>query len=449
LFFKLCLTYSPGNSSQSDGVQSSEYVFIYREVIIVPGHRNLRGRLGLDLAAVLCVLFMVLAFAPARAFSVQTEESYQARRAKAFALCESNKFVDALPLLEKLHGEKPDDVAVLEWLSFATVAHSATLTNPAERKQERARARKLAEQAKAAGDNSALLKVVLEIPEDGGDMAFAGNAAVQAAMQEGEAAFAKGEMDAAIVAYGRALALDPHQYDAAVFTGDVYFKQKDHEQADKWFSRAVEIDPNREIAHRYWGDDLMAQGRAGEAKEHFISAVVAEPYNQRSWMGLSQWAKAQKMVLGFPRIVSPNQIEDTGKNQTNITINPSTMQPNAKKDGTDAWFSYTLFRAAWHGDKFKKAFPAEKEYRHSLPEETEGLQAVVEQVKEGTKKKKIEQIDPALASLVKLSDEGLLEAHVLISCVDKGISQDYPTYRDAHREKIRQYITEWVIHPAP
>ncbi len=410
--------------------------------------RNLRSWFGLEWAAVLCILFLFLAFAPVRTFSAQTDESYQARRARAFALYESNKFVDALPLLEKLHAEKPDDVAVLEGLSFATVAHSATLTDPVQRKQERARARKLAEEAKAAGDSSALLKIVLEIPEDGGDLAFAGNAAVQAAMQEGEAAFAKGEMDAAIAAYGRALALDPHQYDAAVFTGDVYFKQKDHEQADKWFSRAVEIDPNREIAYRYWGDDLMAQGRASEAKEQFISAVVAEPYNQRSWMGLSQWAKNQKLMLGFPRIVSPNQIEDKGKNQTTITIDPSTMGANAKQDGTDAWFSYTLFRAAWHGDKFKQTFPAEKEYRHSLPEEVEGLQAVVDQVKEATKKKKIQQLDPALASLVKLSDEGLLEAYVLISRVDKGISQDYPAYRDAHREKIRQYITEWVIHPA-
>lgn len=228
----------------------------------------------------------------------------------------------------------------------------------------------------------------------------------------------------------------------------MYFKKGDHEQADKWFARAVEIDPNRETAYRYWGDDLVAQGHASAAKEQFIGAVVADPYNQRPWMGLSQWAKSQKMMLGHPRIISPNQIEDNGKNQTNITIDPSTLQGSAKKDGTDAWFSYTLFRAVWHGDKFKKEFPAEKEYRHSLPEEVDGLQGVVNQVKEGLKKKEIKQLNPALASLVKISDEGLLEAYVLISRPDKGISLDYPAYRDAHREKIRKYISEWIIYPA-
>jgi tetratricopeptide (TPR) repeat protein len=419
---------------------------VQREVIMAQTLRHFFRRVCRKLTAGLSVLYFMLALAPGS--SAQAEETYQTRRAQAFALYESNKFVDALPLLEKLHRESPGDVAVLGRLSFATVAHSATLRDAAERKRERARARKLALEARAAGDESGLLNVVLDIPEDGGEMTFSGSAAVQAAMQEGEAAFAKGDMDAAVAAYGRALALDPYDYDAAVFTGDVYFKKGDHEQADKWFSRAVEIDPNRETAYRYWGDDLVAEGRSSEAKEQFIGAVVAEPYNQRSWMGLSQWAKRQNKMLGHPHIVSPNQIEDQGKDQTNITIDPGTLGPKAKKDGTDQWFSYTLFRAAWHGEKFQKEFPGEKEYRHSLPEEVDGLQGVVDRVKEEIEKKEIQQLDPALASLVRLSDEGLLESYVLISRPDKGLSQDYAAYRDAHREKIRQYLTEWIIHPA-
>ena len=72
----------------------------------------------------------------------------------------------------------------------------------------------------------------------------------------------------------------------------------------------------------------------------------------------------------------------------------------------------------------------------------------MDRVKEGLKKKEIAQLDSALAILVKISDEGLLESYVLISRPDKGISLDYPAYRDAHREKVRQYIAEWIIHPA-
>jgi len=396
---------------------------------------------------------LVLMLEP-KALRGQGAESYDERRKVALDLYTQGRFVDALPVLERLHSEKPGDVAVLESLSFATLAHAATIVDPAGRKEERAKARKLAEEAKAAGDSSNMLKTLLEVPEDGSETTFSSNAAVQSAMQEGEAAFAKGDFDGALSAYSRALALDPNVYDAAVFSGDVYFKKGNHIRAGEWFARAIQIDPNRETAYRYWGDDLVAQDRMSDAKEKFISAIVAQPYLRISWMGLSQWAPKQKMVLGHPLIDPPGKVEDKGKddkgrNQTTITLDPSMMNPGAKIDGTDAWFIYTLSKAVWHGDRFQKEFPNEKEYRHSLAEELDGFRMVVSQVKEGLKKKKIKQLDAGLATLVKLADQELLEAFVLISRPDQGIAKDYPAYRDAHREKIRTYITEWIIHPAP
>jgi tetratricopeptide (TPR) repeat protein len=399
------------------------------------------------------VLFVLLQ--SAGGLRAQSDESYDDRRKRAFDLYTQNRFVDALPLLEKLHAERPTDIAVLEGLSFATLANAYTFTDPAARKAERAKARKLAEEAKTAGDNTNMLKTLLEVPDDGSETAFSSNAAVQSVMQEGEAAFARGDFAGAISAYNRALALDPNDYNAALFMGDVSFKQGDHAKAGEWFLRAIQIDPNRETAHRYWGDDLVAQGRMSEAKDKFINASVAQPYLRISWMGLSQWGQKQKLMLGHPPINPPGKVEDNGKDdkghsQTTITIDPATMMnPNAKKDGTSAWFIYTLSKAVWHGERFQKEFPTEKEYRHSLAEEVDGFQMVVGQVKEGIKKKEIKQLDPALAMLVKLADEELLEPFVLVSRADQGIARDYPAYRDAHREKIRQYINEWLIHPAP
>ena len=398
------------------------------------------------------IFFCALLLAPG-GLKAQSDDSYDDRRKRAFDFYTQNRFIEALPILEKLHAEKPSDVAVLEGLSFATLANASTMSDPAARKAERAKARKLAEEAKAAGDNTNMLKTILEVPEDGSETAFSSNAAVQSVMQEGEAAFAKGDFPGAISAYNRALALDPNVYDAALFLGDVSFKQGDHAKAAEWFLRAIQIDPNRETAHRYWGDDLVAQGRISEAKDKFVNAVVAQPYLRISWMGLSQWAQKQKLTLGHPQINPPGNVEDKGKDdkgrsQTVITLDLGTLNADAKKDGSNAWFIYTLSKAVWHGERFQKEFPDEKEYRHSLAEEVDGFQMVVGQVKEGIKKKKIKQLDPALAMLVKLSDEGLLEAFVLVSRADQGIGKDYPSYRDAHREKIRQYINEWLIHPA-
>jgi tetratricopeptide (TPR) repeat protein len=385
--------------------------------------------------------------------NARSDDSYDERKKQAVELLNQGKYLDAFPILAKLHEEKPNDARVLEGLSFATLARSATLSDPAARKEELIKARKLAAEAKAAGDDSNMVKTLLELPEDGSEPSFSNSAEVEAAMREGEAAFAKGDHEAAISAYNRALVLDPKQYSAALFLGDVYFKKGDHPQAGEWFLKAIQIDANRETAYRYWGDDLVAQGRMSEAKEQFIKAVVAEPYLRLSWMGLSQWAQKQKMVLTHPAINPPGKVEDKGKdekghNQTNITIDPSTLDSKAKKDGTNSWFIYTLSKALWHGDRFQKEFPNEKEYRHSLAEEMDGFQMVVSQVKEKLKKKEIKQLDPALTALVKLSDEGLLEAFILISRADNGIAKDYAPYRNAHRDKIQQYITEWVIQPA-
>ena len=401
-------------------------------------------------------LILIISLVAAPATRAQTDDSYESRRKRAIELSKLGLYVDALPLFEKLHEEKPNDGGVLEALSFATLAHAATLSDPAARKEERIKARKLAFEAQAAGDNSNMLKTLLELPEDGSEPSFSNSPEVEAAMREGESAFAKGDQDTAIAAYNRALVLDPKQYAAALFLGDVYFKKGDHPRAGEWFLKAIQIDPNRETAYRYWGDDLVAQGKMNEAKEQFIKAVVAQPYQRISWMGLSQWAQRQKLTLKNPAINPPAtaKVEDKGKDekghsQTNITIDASMFDSKAKRDGTDAWFIYTLSKAVWHGERFQKEFPNEKEYRHSLAEEMDGLQMAVSQVREKQKKKEIKQLDPALASLVKLSDEGLLEAFVLISRADTGIVKDYEAYRDLHREKIAQYISEWMIQPGP
>jgi tetratricopeptide (TPR) repeat protein len=363
-------------------------------------------------------------------------------RKHAFELYESNKFTEALPLLEKLAVELPKDVVIQERLAYAVFATSSGTKDPQARKQQVLRARELLLHAKEMGDNSNLLQVLLEaIPPDGSDSSFSPDTKVEQVMREAESAFQSGELDKALEGYTRALVFDPKLYLAALFGGDTLFKMKQYDKADNWFARAIQINPNVETAYRYWGDSLMADGKMSDARAKFIDAVVAEPYTKKSQIGIQQWAERNKVRFTVPRIQSPNSTKSNEKGMT-LTVDSTALDRN---DGSGAWMIADMSHMLWQNEKFKKEYPNEKEYRHSLKEETERLDLVAEALQQLLKDKKVKNLDPNLAMLLKLKESGLVEAYILISAADQGIVQDYSAYREQHRDKLRQYLDEIVV----
>jgi hypothetical protein len=112
---------------------------------------------------------------------------------------------------------------------------------------------------------------------------------------------------------------------------------------------------------------------------------------------------------------------------------------------------YHMSRAEWMNEKFAKEFPNEKTYRHSLPEEAESLhtaaQVELDLIQSG--KVKVDALDPSVAALLKLQNEGLVEAYVLFEMPDQGIIRDYAGYRKDHRDKLKQYLEEYVVPEKP
>jgi tetratricopeptide (TPR) repeat protein len=398
------------------------------------------------LAVVLSFFFILTGYvAQAQTASSSVEQD----RTRAMELYEQNNFKEAMPLLESLAEQFPKDIVVQERLGMCILGNAAHMVDQEQRRQERLRARKVLLHAKELGDDSNMIQVLLEqVPEDGSAGAFSDNKEIEQIMRDAEAAFTKGDMKGAIDGYVKAIILDPNLYTAALFAGDAYYKQKLPGSAGEWFARAIQIDPNVETAYRYWGDALMSQGKMDDARMKFIEAVVAEPYRKASWIGLQQWANANNVKLTQPEVKQQTSFSESSPTQMNIIIDADALK---KKDGSNAWMFYGISRAAWHGDKFKKEFPNEKQYRHTLREEADSLEMVADMVAKDVKDKKIKtkNVEPGLATLMKLNEAGLLEAYVLISRPDQGIAQDYAGYRREHRDKLRQYLDEFVVPMAP
>lgn len=386
--------------------------------------------------------------APQSTTAPQATTKEDPARRRAEELYSQGRFVAAMPLFEALAADHPSDLAVREGWAWCLFQYAGTLPDPQQRKRVRARARTIAVEAKGLGDNSQLLQLMLEQPEDGGsEVAFSDSKEVDTAMKTAEADFSRGEFDKAREGYMRALLMDPNNYDAALFIGDVYFKQHVYGSAGEWFARAIQIDQDRETAYRYWGDALVAMGKEDEARSKFIEGIIADPYTRRSWTGLQNWLQRNKVELNNVRLKDRSSV--TVKDGKNINI---TLDSSLGKDdpNTDAWTSYGVGRAAWHSEKYEKEFPNIPRDRHTLQEEAHALSLMVTVLKEEKGyEKKLPKLDPSLQALIKIQEAGFLEPFVLLNRADEGIAQDYPAYRAANGDTIRRYLDEFMVPKTP
>jgi len=391
---------------------------------------------------------VVILFTGTAAIWAQTPDDFAAERERAIRLVNEKKYTEAIPLLEKLSTAKEADGQIFLGLGLAYWRIQDTIKDRAVRRQTRLKARAAWLKAKELGVSNADIDLIIaSIKDDGGDRAESDNLLAQSAFDEALEPFMARDYQKAVAAYEKAATLDPQWYEAALYTGNTFYAMKEFEKAGVWFARAIAIDPNRETAYRYWADGLALSGKEKEAVDKYLDAIIAEPYSAAAWRGLNQYAQRSGIKLAHPKIDIPVDFSSTGKGETSITL--GNILGGKGDDGSFAWTMYGISRATWQTDKdgklseeFSKAYPNEKVYRHSLAEEMDALHTVLTVLKGDKKAKKPA---PSLVALKKLNDEGLLEAYVLFARADAGIKQDYPVYRQNNRDRLKRYLTDYVM----
>lgn len=364
--------------------------------------------------------------------------------AKANDLFIAGKYVAALPLYEQIAKNNPKEWLYAERLALCFGAQAAQVTDPVQIAAWRTRQRDEAKRAVTLGDPNEFIRLMAEInPNEPPKTAPASSGG--SALQAAEKAYTAGDFKTALAKYTEAAEADPKLYEAPLYAGDTAFVTGDLPTAAKWFARAIQVNPNRETAYRYWGDAIMKYGHDPEmAREKFIDAVVAEPYNRLAWQGLKQWAQRAQAVLRAPQITIPAAIAADPKKANTINITLDSEGTDEKKHpGAASWVLYSMCRAGFQGDQFKKQFPNEKTYRHTLLEESSCLSLVVSGVKE---QKKNEKLEENLRTLVELGDAGMIDCYILINRADAGIAQDYDAYRNQHRKLLHDYLDRFVVH---
>ncbi len=404
------------------------------------------------------VLFLSAGSSPLLGASQADEATYLAKRQKAETLFSNGRRLEALPLLEELAQANPKDDAMLVALAAALVDRAATQSDQTAAAKDRFRARDLLEKASALGNRSPLAQNLLQLlrglPENGA-LKFSDNPEVERIMNEGEAAFARRDYDAALMSYGRVVQLDPKNYSAVLFTGNTYDRKGDYPHAAEWYERAMKLDPNIETAFRYYADMLAKTGDMAKSRTMIIRAAIAEPYNKIVWREMHAWAainKTEIKLIYLGTMPSPEAAASDGKTPATPGSARSASQPSESAE--KVWERYRKVRAAWEsGGEFKKHFPAETEYRHTVAEETEALQAAYAVLTKQSERDKhfaaTAAADPNLDLLSRLQKTGLIEPYILFSLGDASVAKDYPAYRAAHRDKLEEYLDKFVVPPAP
>ncbi|HRH45163.1 MAG TPA: tetratricopeptide repeat protein, partial [Pyrinomonadaceae bacterium] len=281
-------------------------------------------------------IFLVLALCLILTSSGKAQTIDELRKS-ASDLIKQNKYIEALPLLEKIAKADPNDAEVQFDLGFALISKATATNDETTRRQLRIQSRNAFLKSRSLGKDSPLLDGMIEsISPDGVEKGkFSFNKEAEDFMRDAEASFAKGDLDDAFDKYQKALTIDPKIYYAALFSGDVFKEKGDFFLAEVWYKKAIAINPYIETAYRYSATPLMKQKKYDEALVRYIESYITEPYSKFAISGLTQWGQATGKRLGHPRIDIPElEIGADGKAKSTVNINP------LADDGSMAWMSY-------------------------------------------------------------------------------------------------------------
>jgi tetratricopeptide (TPR) repeat protein len=392
---------------------------------------------------VVAFLLQLCGLPPGYSRQIARDDAYAGKRQNALELFQQGKRLEALPFLEELVRADPKDDESLVDLAASLVDHAATLTDQRAAGQERLRARDLLEQAWNLGNTSPLgmnLSQFLQQLPPSGAIEFSKNPQVEKSMQAGEAAFARRDFDGALKNYSQALELEPTNYSAALFSGNTHDRQNNFAKAAEWYQRAIQIDPNIETAYRYYADMLAKGNDLVGARKMLIQAAVAEPYNRVVWRELRAWGKLSGSQINLVYVSIPPPDGQSARGKPDSLLKPAV---------SSAWDAYRTIRTQWQqAGEFAKHFPQEKDYRHSLPEESSALKAAATKLSDLRANPDASALiarDLAATELLKLYDAGVIEPYVLFSLGDIGIAQDYAAYRESNRGKLENYMDRFVV----
>jgi len=358
------------------------------------------------------------------------------------------KYDEAYALYKAWLAQNPGDAEAHFYYGYAMTLQANGENNENAAADLRKKARPHILMAAALGTKNPLLPTLLSsTAPDYKEGPYSENKKANDLITQAEKAFAQHRYNDSAKLYQEALKYEPDSYETTLYIGDAYFYDNKLTSAIEWFKKAIALDPNKETAHRYLADTLTKLGKRNEALDEYIAAVVAEPYAQ------FPSAMLERVAQGVNPLYKSSPLRDIPKLTVGLNASGKNLDIGiaSKADKNDMTLEYVTARAVWIATESQKRFPNGVDRHYCAEEEAAGLRAFAAKVFELNDKKDTDASNylAAAVAIKKLDEAGLLEAAIYLDHATNTIAQDYPAYREKHRDLLERYLREFWLGQTP
>jgi len=328
-------------------------------------------------------------------------------------------------------------------LAAGLVLKLSTVAPQDKAPQLRDMARALAERATSLAADDPVAQEVLRMLDDPAPPPLhQPNARAAKLMAEGEAAFARQDIKAALAKYESTMLADPQYSSAWVAAGNCHYVQRDWKGAEALFRQATLIEPHNSQAWRYLSDALFYQDKRSAAEAMLYKAIEADPSQRPNWSKLARYRAGAGLPLKALGLRRGVRVAENADGKYVISLD---SQTDAEKTPDHAFrLALGMMEVALRTedkdkdkDKRKSAFEIElATWRQALKIADEAEANSGEGI-----------LDPGLLQVRTLAREGQLEPAILLLMFRQAYRPALGEWMAANPGGVKYFIDRYGVMP--
>ncbi|MEF9929304.1 MAG: hypothetical protein RR804_15880 [Massilia sp.] len=305
--------------------------------------------------------------------------------------------------------------------------------------QLRDMARALAERATLLAADDPVAQEVLRMLDDPAPPPLhQPNARAAKLMAEGEAAFARQDIAAALAKYEATMLADPQYSSAWVAAGNCHYVQRDWKGAEALFRQATLIEPHNAQAWRYLSDALFYQDKRGAAEAMLYKAIEADPSQRPNWSKLARYRAGAGLPLKALGLRRGVRVAENADGKYVISLD---SQTDGEKTPDHA------FRLALGMNEVALRTDDKDKRKSAFEIELETWRRALKSADEAEANSGAGITDPGLLQMRALAREGQLEPAILLLMFRQAYRPALGAWMAANPGGVKYFIDRYGVMP--